>query len=255
MTSQSPENSGSLLLLLTIAIVVSGSSAFQSAFPSMTASRSVAMKTNLMDPNSAANAMMENTQFQSLLSTLLLQPAQGHSNPLFGPPDPYLAAGKSIPPSAKALEEFGITPAKTAADFAPADASPEYIQSIQTAMDHGWKITNFDKMKPTGTILPGFSETHGILPDHQLDILPPNPMGFAAQVEWAYNFLPIMNKLPTAVCLYCFVEFFFLRPTIDFYKEEIEADPTGAAIDTAMVFGVRLIAIAIVSTLTAVIFG
>jgi len=199
-----------------------------------------------MDPKSAADA---------LLSTTLLAPAAGHSNPLFGPPDPYLAAGKSIPPSAKALAEFGITPAKTAADFAPADASPEYLKSIQNAMDHDWKITTIDTIKPTGVTLPGFSETHGILPNHNFDLLPPNPEGFFAQLVWSSKYYAVFDHLPLAIFWYCLVEFAFLRPGIDFYKEEIEADPTGATIDTVAVFGVRMVAIAIVSTLTVWIFG
>jgi hypothetical protein len=227
-------------------MLISTSSAFQSTLQSRRSSiRPSSTQTNMMDPKSATDA---------LLSTMLLQPAAGHSNPLFGPPDPYLAAGKSIPPSAKALTEFGITPAKTPADFVP-DASPEYLQSIQAAMDRGWKITTIDKIKPSGTTLPGFSETNGILPNHNFDLLPPNPEGFFAQLDWSSKYYAVFDHLPMAVFLYCVLEFGFLRPGIDFYKEEIEADPTGAAIETVAVFGVRMVAIAIVSTLTVVLFG
>ncbi|CAJ1966471.1 unnamed protein product [Cylindrotheca closterium] len=202
----------------------------------------------MIDPKSTIDA---------LLSTMLVQqPASGHSNPLFGPPDPYLAAGKSIPPSAKALAEFGITPRKTPADFAP-DGSPEYLQSIQSAMDRGWKIATIDGIKPEGspTTLPGFSETHGILPNHNLNLLPNNPNGFYAQVDWSSKYYAVFDHLPIAIFCYCLVEFFFLRPGIDFYKEEIEADPTGATIDTVAVFGVRMVAVAIVSILTVGFFG
>lgn len=236
-----------LLFTLLAAATMSPSSAFQSTL--LPSPRSTALlfsvQTNMVDPKSATDA---------LLSTMILQPATGHFNPFFGPHDPYLAAGKSIPPSAKALAEFGITPAKTAADFAP-DASPEYLQSIQAAMDKGWKITTIDKIKPTGTVLPGFSEINGILPNHNFDLSPPTPEGFWAQLIWSSKYFAVFDHLPIAIFWYCLVEFFFLRPGIDFYKEEIEADPTGAAIDTVTVFGVRMVAIAIVSTLTVVFFG
>ncbi|KAL3943279.1 MAG: hypothetical protein SGBAC_002650 [Bacillariaceae sp.] len=243
-------------LSLLAAMMIATSSAFQLTLPSSRSIKLSSIQKNMMDPKSATDA---------LLSTMILPPgatgivtavATGHSNPLFGPPDPFLAAGHSIPPSAKALAEFGITPAKTAAELAPSDASPEYIQAVQAAMDRGWKVTTFDKVQPTGIkSLPGFQDTHGILPNHNLDLLPNTNAGFAAQMDWSYKYFAVFDHLPTAIFWYCLVEFFFLRPGIDFYKEEIEADPTGATIDTAVVFGVRMAAIAVVSTLTVWLFG
>lgn len=198
-------------------------------------------------------------EVQTLLSTMLtpnnLQPAAGHSNPLFGPPDPFLAAGKSIAPSAKALSDMGITQAKAASDIA-SDTSPAFQQTVAAAMDKGWKLLNNANVMNGGQpSLPGFSETHGILPTHSLNVPPETPASFAAEVQWAANYFDVMDKLPFAAFWYCMVEFFILRPGIDFYKEDIEADPTGVLADTVAVAGVRMIAIAIISFLTVVVYG
>jgi hypothetical protein len=215
----------------------------------------------LVDPDMASTVSSDVThpELHTLLSTMLsttnLQPAVGHSNPLFGPPDPILAAGKSIAPSAKALSDMGITHAKTASDFAP-DTSPAFQQTVASVMDKGWKVLNNANIMNGGApSLPGFSETQGILPTHSLNVPAETPASFAAEVQWAANYFDVMDKLPYAAFWYCMVEFFILRPGIDFYKEDIEADPTGVLADTVAVAGVRVIAIAIISFLTVAFYG
>jgi hypothetical protein len=189
------------------------------------------------------------------LTTTNLQSATGHSNPLFGPPDPYLAVGKSIAPSSKALSDMGITQAKTVSDMIP-DASPSFQQSVTNAMDKGWKVLDNTKLMNGGAhSLPGFSETHGILPTHSLNVPAETPATFAAEVQWAANYFNVMDKLPFAAFWYCMFEFFILRPGIEFYKEDIEADPVGVAADTLSVATVRIVAIAIISFATATFFG
>lgn len=198
-------------------------------------------------------------EIESLVSTMLsptnLQPAAGHSNPLFGPPDPILEAGKSIAPSAKALAGMGISQAKTVGDMVP-DASPSFQQAVTAAMDKGWKVLNEASIMNGGAAtLPGFSETHGILPTHNVNVPAETPASFAAEVQWAANYFDVMDKLPFAAFWYCMFEFFILRPGIEFYKEDIEADPVGVLTDTLSVATVRVIAIAIISSLTVVFFG
>jgi hypothetical protein len=213
----------------------------------------------LVDPDMASTISSHAThsELHALLSTMIsptnLQPAVGHSNPLFGPPDPYLAAGKSIAPSAKALADMGITQAKAASDFAP-DASPAFQQTISSVMDKGWKVLSNANIRGAPS-LPGFSETHGILSTHSPNVPAETPASFALEVQWAANYFDVMDKLPYAAFWYCMVEFFILRPGIDFYKEDIEADPNGVLADTVAVAGVRVFSIAIISFLTVAFYG
>ena len=217
----------------------------------------------MVDPNDVASVISSShiathSEFHTILSTMLsssLQPATGHANPLFGPPDPYLAAGKSIAPSAKALVDMGITQAKTTSEIVP-NASPAFQESVTTAMNKGWKILDSANiMNGGGSALPGFSATHGILPTHNINVPTETPESFALEVAWAAKYFDVMDKLPFAAFWYCMVEFFILRPGIDFYKEDIEADPTGVVSETVAVTGVRVLVIAIISFLTVIFFG
>jgi hypothetical protein len=195
--------------------------------------------------------------FQTLLSTLyasdvsvLLKPAHEHTQPLWGPPDPYLTAGKSIAPSAKALLDMGIEKSSATA----AITSPELSEKVQTALSKGWKVLDASHIQAQ-RLLPGFAETRGILPRHDAVVPEETPETFAAQVEWAAQFMNVIEKIPYAALAYGMIEFFLLRPNIDQYKEDIEDEPARAFADTVKVTGVRMGMFAVVAIVTLVLFG
>ena len=215
----------------------------------------------LVDPQHVASAV-SSPELPALLSTMLstaLVPAHGHSNPLFGPPDAILAAGKSVAPSAKAMVDLGLTQIKTAADILPTaegTTTPAFAQSVQTAMTRGWKVlSDANIMNGGGTHLPGFKETGGILPYHNPNLPVETPATFAASVEWSVNLVHVIEKLPYAAFWYALVEFFILRPNIDLYKEDIDNDPNGAIIETLTVSGIRMGAFFIIALVTTTMYG
>jgi hypothetical protein len=216
-----------------------------------------------MDPNeivSAVSSHGSHPEIPALISTMLtsalkLPEAHGHSNPFFGPPDQYLAAGKSIAPSAKALADMGITHAKAASEMVP-DASPAFQEKAAAAMNKGWKLLNGASIMNGGyDQLPGFVETKGILSAHNPNVPAETPETFASEVKWAAGFFNVMDKLPFVAFWYAFVEFFVLRRNVDLYKEDVENDPVGVAADTISIAGVRFLAIGIISTITLGFFG
>jgi hypothetical protein len=216
----------------------------------------------VVDPQHVASAV-SSPELPALLSTMLstaVVTAHGHSNPLFGPPDAILAAGKSVAPSAKAMVDLGITQIKTAADILPTGAgtttTPAFAQSVQVAMTRGWKVlSDANIMNGGGTHLPGFQETSGILPYHNPNLPVETPETFAASVQWGASFFQVIEKLPYAAFWYALVEFFILRPGIDLYKEDIENDPNGAIMETLTVTGVRMGAFLIIAVVTTSMFG
>lgn len=180
----------------------------------------------------------------TLLSTLYttavdLTPAHGHSNPLFGPPDPYLAAGRSIAPTTA-----GVEPAST----------PDWAPAVQAALAKGWKVLDGTNLHQE-PVLPGFAPTRGFLPSHEANVPEETPATFAAQVEWAARFLNVIDKLPYAALAYGMVEFFLLRPNVDRYREDIEAEPMRAAMETAVVTSVRVGVFLVIAIVTTGIFG
>ncbi|GAX10226.1 hypothetical protein FisN_3Lu438 [Fistulifera solaris] len=160
----------------------------------------------------------------SSFNVALLKPATEHTQPLWGPPDPYLSAGKSIAPSAKALADMGIT-------------------NLDGAAIHAQ------------TLLPGFSPTRGILQTHVMGLPAETPETFAAQVEWSARFLNVIDQIPTIVIAYALVEFFLLRPNLDLYLEDIREQPTRIMAGTVAVTGVRLGVFFVIGILTCTIFG
>ena len=195
-------------------------------------------------------------------SDVMLKPAHGHTQPLWGPPDPYLSAGKSIAPSAKSLIDMGIQEASNAITSGAAAAGQQQqgggggalAEEVRAAASNGWKVIDGSGIKAEN-VLPGFAETGGILPRHSAGVPDETPETLAAQVEWSAKFLNVVDRLPYVAFLYATVEFFFLRPNLDLYKEDIEDEPSKAAIETAVVTGVRLIAFAVISLFTLIIFG
>lgn len=166
------------------------------------------------------------------VTVALLKPAAEHTQPLWGPPDPYLAAGKSIAPSAKALAEMGIAPTDLPANSV-LDGAAIHAQ----------------------TLLPGFSPTRGILPGHVMGLPAETPETFAAQVEWSARFLNVIDQVPTIVFAYALVEFFLLRPNLDLYQEEIRDQPTQIMTGTVAVTGVRVGVFCVIAILTCTVFG
>lgn len=229
--------------------------AFQT--PRVSSRRQISVNVAGMDPTDLAHLVSSAhaipSEVSAFLSTALSLAAPVHSNPLFGPPDPYLAAGKSIAPSAKALMDMGITSAKTASEIVP-DGSEALQKSITVAMDKGWKILDASKIHGTGVNhLPGFADTRGIfgprLPKYE------DPDTFGAEVKWAAGYFNVMDKLPFVAFYYALVEFFILRPGVDLYKEEVENDPDGVWADTLAVSIVRFGALALITLVTVLFSG
>ena len=173
----------------------------------------------------------------ALLSTLYnTGVAYGHSNPLFGPPDPYLQAAKSIAPL--------VTPDTPAPDLSP---------DLQEMVSKGVKVMDTSNIKPEQR-LPGI-----VYPVRT--VLDRGPMSsdylatFSAKANWASSFINVFDKLALASFVYCLVEFFFLRPNVDLYKSEIEQEsPTSLLAEALATFAVRVLAMGLVALLTVAIF-
>jgi hypothetical protein len=106
--------------------------------------------------------------------------------------------------------------------------------------------------------LPGFApdSSLGFLPPHGAGGLPAEtPASFASQVEWSARFLGVVDRLPAAALLYALLEFLGLRSGVDSYKEDVDADPAGAAADALRVTLVRMGAFAVLAVVTLVLFG
>jgi len=215
-----------------------------------------------MDPNDIISFLSSSHEhvpsevsafLSTTLSTAVPAIAHGHENPLFGPPDPYLAAGKSIAPSAKALMDMGITPAKTVGEMIP-DASEGLKQAVATAASKGYNILDGSKITLTGANhLPGFQETRGIFGSRMQPF--DTPATFAAEMQWASGYFNVMDKLPFVAFYFALLEFFILRPGVDLYKEDIEEDPEGVMADTISVGIVRVSAFALIAFLTVLFSG
>jgi hypothetical protein len=207
------------------------------------------------------SAMSSGPIVQSIVNELLVyggdvaaatiqRPATGHSQPLWGPPDPILSAGKSIPPSTNRLSEMGIVPT----------AITDMPEPIQQTIKAGYKTLDASTIQ-RDIVMPGFTQTSGILPIHNPRLPPETPATFAAQVEWSAKFLNVIDKLPEAAFVYALVEFFILRPGLDLYKEDIdlqqeEGATTGVlTAETLAVTGVRFGVFLIIAIITNFIFG
>jgi hypothetical protein len=188
----------------------------------------------------------------SMISTMLASaavvPAHGHSNPLFGPPDPYLQAGTSISPSARARSDLGLTASATT--MTVQDIDPSLTSKVETAIKRGYKILDGRKIVQGKDValLPGFAQTQSILAPQSNDQDSPSQFLFRIKLSEALG--PLFDKLPFVAFYYVLVEFFILRPnTKDLYGEDIEEDPMGVAVETISDLGVRLGIFAILSLL------
>jgi hypothetical protein len=177
-----------------------------------------------------------------------MAPAHGHEQSLFGSPDPILAAGKSIAP----FIDAGLKSSNALGPFLGDDT--DFGAEVRAMAAKGWNVLDSSTIHQE-SVLPGFSPHRGILPTHDPRLPEETPESFAAQVAWAAQFLKVIDALPRAVFAYAAVEFFFLRPGIDTYQEDIQEDPTGIAAETIVVTGVRVAAFVVISVLVTVLFG
>jgi hypothetical protein len=116
------------------------------------------------------------------------------------------------------------------------------------ALDSGWNVIDATKFVHGGEAsFPGFSETKSIVAPHLL----PGPSDesvtmtewpqnmFKARIEYVSTILRAIQKLPYVAFGYVLLEFFFLRPDVDIYKEDVEDDPSGVLAETVSDAGVR----------------
>jgi hypothetical protein len=177
-----------------------------------------------------------------------LLPAHGHAQGWFGAPDPYLASGHSIAPSAKALQSI-LPPSSDVVTNVK-----DLPEALKVVVSKGWELLDANRIQAE-SFLPGFTPTGGILAQHNPAIPAESSATFAATVDWAAAFLPVVDKLPEAAFVYVCIEFFVLRPNLDVYKEEIRQETTAVWVEAAVTTGVRLAAFGVVAVTTLGIFG
>jgi hypothetical protein len=199
--------------------------------------------------------------WETMLSTLytahadvMLTPAHEHTQSFWGPPDPYLTAGKSIAPSARALLDMGGGMEQATATTTTTSAAGLSVHA-QAALSKGWKLLDAQAIKAENTVWPGFSPTSGFLPPHDPRVPAETPETFAAQVEWSAQFLNVVDKLPSAAFWYALLEFFLLRPGLDLYKEDIDEGSTKILSETIVTTGIRMGVFCVVAIVTTGIFG
>jgi len=211
--------------------------------------------------SSLSSSSLDSSSLHLSLDRLLLKPAHEHTNPLFGPPDKYLKAGHSIAPNLKAFQDDGSIITTTPMDQLPTIA--------QEAVKQGYTIVDASHFTSaataaaaagsgsgsSGSILPGFYETKGILPHHVPDIPDETMITFGNQIIGAAKFMNVFEKLPYIAFAYVLIDFFLLRPNIDLYKEDIEDDPTDIFAETLAVTGTRLATFCIIGIVTVTLFG
>jgi hypothetical protein len=103
----------------------------------------------------------------------------------------------------------------------------------------------------TKSLLPGFQPTQGILSAHDGRVPPEDsPEAFGNMVEWSANFLRVVDKLPYVAISYGLIDFFILRPNLDWYKEDVEEMPGRVMADTVRATAVRMGVFAVLAGLT-----
>jgi hypothetical protein len=173
----------------------------------------------------------------------------GHSNPWFGPPDPYLVGDKphSIAPSLKAL---GIV------DGVRTTQPTDLPDVAKKAAEKGFKIIDAAALQAKGGgDLPGFKPTGGILSRGDPNI-PHGPGSVNTIFQQGSNnekLLKAIQSMMLPAALYAAVDMAFLRPGV--YKEDIEDDPVGVTVETIQVLGVRLGVFTAMAVLALVFFS
>lgn len=207
-------------------------------------------------------------------STLPVVEAHGHSQPLWGPADPYLMAGKSIAPPVQNLIDMDITASSTKTLSTAADAAgstnggAELSRTIQEEMSKGWKFLDYNNIQIKNLpgaqnyqgYMPGFVDpsSSSLLAQPEARLYPDyneTPETFVLMVKWAAGLINVVDKLPTAAFFYALIEFFILRPNLDSTKRELQNDPSAALAESVATTSVRLTVFVVVALLTLVIFG
>lgn len=238
-----------LVMLTTPVIAFRATSMLEQ--PKITASTS-ARKMGAMGPNELANlasAHADVSSWDATLSTLyastvdgFLKPAHGHIQPLFGPPDPFLTSGSSIPPNLKVLD-------------LPPPPTDHLTEAAQVAIKEGYHVVDASKFQAGGGgALPGFQDTGGILPRHDPNVLKLSG-ALPGQVKEAAIHYRILQSLPFAAFVYVCVDFFLLRADVDLYKEDIDGERMEVAAETMAVAGVRLAVFFSLGVVTVMLFG
>lgn len=170
--------------------------------------------------------------------------AHGHSNPLFGPPDPLLLKMKSIPPTH--LENLGVE--------IPAGTPESWPEAAKVALQKGNTIVDSSKFTSGGgSVLPGFKPTGGILPRQVIH--DSSLATIDRQTVQEMKYWNILKKLPFTALVYAFLDFRFLRYGVFVYKEDIEEEPREIAAETLAVTGVRLGVFFLLGLVTVFMFG
>jgi hypothetical protein len=209
----------------------------------------------IADPHEVASSLSnvaDHPLFESLMSTLYtaavkLEPvAQGHSQPLFGPPDQYLLKGKSILPAPGAFEAAGLK--------APNHELPRKMaEFFNYAKSKGVSAIDPRNVVRVDDFLPGFTKTGHVLPE--LQRYPVSEKGIKLELAQAIGFQKVLDVLPRVAVVAAFTDFFLISPGLDAYKEEIDDDSDGAIAGTISEFGVRTAALTIVAAITLAIFN
>jgi hypothetical protein len=209
---------------------------------------------------STSTSIMDNNHIDGLLSTMLsyapplypkdpppLPPhdftweAFGHGVKDFFAPLEFTKDPKSIVPNAEGLRNLGVEHGKTAKDLLP-KASEAMQARAQDAMDHGWNILNVEDITYGGMKDAPYyaNEFRGVLAPHVKSTAPVSGEEFAGRIKYSAYMFPLIDRLLHVAFYYGLVEFFFLRPNLDLYKEEVEDDPMGVATETVSDVGVRM---------------
>lgn len=142
---------------------------------------------------------------------------------------------KSIPPGGFTVE--------TLRDLHTQGAWPNPVSTIDASKIH---------LLPS---LPGANTGTSLLPQEQ-SLSPDLSVGelVTAATTWSAEMIGVVDKLPLAAFVYCLIEFLFLRPGVERYKEDIESSPMRAFTDTAAVMAVRLVLMSVVASVTLWLF-
>lgn len=149
----------------------------------------------------------------------------------------------SFRPSKEALQALGVDKQNSNEVFRQA---AEFLHRKGEALEWSHKdlIEPLDASKIIhggDAFLPGQTPTRSLLAPHvEETVHPDSPEGFVARMRGAGTILPVIDKLPFVAFYYALVEFFFLRPNVDLYKEEVEDDPAGVTAETVSDIAVRV---------------
>jgi hypothetical protein len=161
----------------------------------------------------------------------------------------------SMRPTPEGLRGLLIEPpGSTAKELLP-HASEAVQKKAQAAMDNGIQILDGQKILAGGfSSFAGFEPTRSLLAPHVEETMRPDSlMNFVARMRGAATILPVLDKLPFVAFYYALVEFFFLRPNVDLYKEEIEDDPAGVTAETISDVTVRVGILFVIAMVTLVV--